>query len=216
MIIPDQKPKLHCNSCLGIRKHSILFETEKNYSDEGEYDTYEEACKYSLVECDGCEDISLHTEWRNNVNPESEHSQWPPKISRKPPKWLVDLFLAENIGNPYKREFLGEIYIALKNNCLRLAVIGIRALLEQIMIESVGDQKTFNKNLEKFEADGYISKLQREAITPVIEAGHASMHRGFKANKDDVEALIDVLENVIESIYISKKKMADLKIPARK
>lgn len=206
--------KLHCNACLGPRWHTTLYLAKKEFvTDEQEY-SLEEICTYRLAECNGCENISLHMVWRSNGYDE-DISQWPPKISRSQPKWMADLFFSENINNPFKREFLREIYVSLESNNFRLAVLGIRALLEQIMVESVEDQGSFVGNLDKFEADGYISKFQREALKPVIEAGHASMHRGFKASKNEVETIMDVVENLIESIYVSKQKSAKLKIPPR-
>lgn len=211
------KIRLHCNYCLGERWHTTLYKITKEHVEE--YDepgnVYHEICEYCLAECNGCESISLHTEWWCSGQSEKLISQWPPKMSRRQPKWLADLFFTENIYNPYKREFLNEIYVSLKNDNLRLAVLGIRALLEQIMVESVEDQGTFGENLAKFEADGYISKAQKEAIAPVIEAGHVSMHRGYKPSKEEVEVIMDVVENVIESIYITKKKASGLKIPPR-
>ncbi|SHL40013.1 hypothetical protein SAMN05216428_102279 [Nitrosospira sp. Nsp11] len=43
----------------------------------------------------------------------------------------------------FVEEFLNEIYVALQNNLPRLATMGVRALLEKIMISKVGDQGTF-------------------------------------------------------------------------
>lgn len=209
--------KVHCNQCLGERWHKTLHFAQKEHVEE--YDEpgniYHEICDYRLVECNGCESISLHTEWWCNGQSEKLIEQWPPKLSRRPPKWVNDLFFTENIYNPFKREFLHEIYVALRSNSVRLAVLGIRALLEQVMIESIDDQGRFIDNLEKFQEEGFISKRQREALGPVIEAGHASMHRGYKPTLREVEAIMDVVENVIESIYISKQKSSTLNVPPR-
>ena len=212
-----KKSQLHCNNCHGLRWHTTLYAVKKEHLDE--YDEsghiYHETYNYHLAECNGCESISLHTEWWCNHQSELVRSQWPPKVSRNKPKWMIDLFLTENIYNPFKQEFLNEIYIALKNNNLRLAVLGIRALIEQIMIEHICDQGSFDKNLVEFETQGYISTIQKTAIAPVIEAGHASMHRGFKATELEVEAIMDIVENLIESIYFCKQKASLLNIPKR-
>lgn len=212
----ESKRKLHCNSCAGERWHLLLHQVQKSWQEDDEPGNfYEEICDYMLAECSGCEEVSLHTEWRSSSSSEVILSRWPPKISRKEPRWLFSLLVSENFNNPYKYEFLKEIYIALSNNNLRLAVIGVRALLEQVMIESVGDQKSFKENLNKFMENGYISRVQKDTIVPVLEAGHASMHRGFKAKKAEVEALVDVVENIIESIYINHQKLAKIAIPER-
>lgn len=210
--------KLHCNVCLGERWHKTLHIAKKEHHEEDDDQSagYAEICTYRLVECNGCENISLHVKWWCSGAPEEENFQWPPKVSRRKPKWMTDLILLENINNPFKGDFLHEIYAALASDNLRLAVLGIRALLEQIMVESVQDQGNFRANLAKFEAEGFISKIQRAAIEPVVEAGHASMHRGFKASRDEVEVIMDVVENLLESIYISRSKSTAIRIPPRK
>ena len=213
---PAERRKLHCNLCRGTTWHAVLLTREQHHYEEGEHGpSYEEHMVYRLAECNGCESISLHTAWTNSAQPAATEEQWPPKISRHQPKWMFQLWLSENIENPFKLEFLREIYAALKAGSLRLAVIGVRALLEQVMLQHVSDQGTFKKNLDAFESAGFISHIQRLSIEPVIEAGHASIHRGFKATYEQVEAILDVTENILESLYISKERAAGLSVPPR-
>ena len=214
---PSEKLKLHCNSCGQVCNHSLLFsKTQEHYEvdDENGFDYFERSI-YRLAECNGCEFITLHTSWQNSGQLDPIEDQWPPKVSRRKPKWMIDLSLSESIRNPFKQDFISEIYSCLKAGNLRLTVLGVRALLEQIMLENIGDQGSFQKNLKEFEAGGFLSRIQREALAPIIEAGHASMHRGFRATEKEVEAILDVVENVIESIYVTKQRVAGLNIPSR-
>lgn len=215
-MISAEKLKLHCNYCGDVRKHSVLFSKKQEHYDDYEdgIDYFEEAI-YRLAECDGCEFITLHTSWVSSGQLDPIEDQWPPKVFRRQPKWMIELFLSESISNPFKQEFIGEIYSCLKAGNLRLTVLGVRALLEQIMLEHIDDQGSFQHNLKAFEDGGFLSRVQREALAPVIEAGHASMHRGFKASEKEVEAILDVTENVIESIYVTKQRVAGLNIPPR-
>ena len=208
--------KLHCNACLGERWHTVLFATQREHVEElHEGDYYHEATKYQLAECNGCEHVTLHTAWTNSGQPTSIEERWPPKISRRQPRWMFELRWLFEGENSFKQDFIREIYSALKAGNYRLAVLGVRALLEQIMIENASDHGNFSKNLEAFEKAGYISRIQREALGPVIEAGHASMHRGFRATETQINAILDVTENVIESIYVAKEKAAGLAVPLR-
>lgn len=208
--------KVHCNFCHGPRWHLVLFSKEQYHEEEdGDGPYYFERMVYRLAECNGCENITLLTSWTNLGQQTPVEEQWPPKISRGQPKWMFELFLSENLMNPFKQEFIREIYSSLKVGNLRLTVLGVRALLEQVMIEQTGDQGTFEKNLDKFQSEGFISRLQREALAPVIEAGHASMHRGFKASPAQVDAILDVTENIIESIYVSTLRSKNLQVPPR-
>ena len=96
-----------------------------------------------------------------------------------------------------------------------LATMGIRALIENIMIENIGDQGTFGKNLDKFEVEGFVSKIQKEAIKSVLEAGHATIHRNFKPTKENLTQLMDITENIVESIYINKINASKIIVPPR-
>jgi hypothetical protein len=64
---------------------------------------------------------------------------------------------------------LTEVYSALGAGSTRLALMDIRALLEQVMIEQVGDLGNFAENLAAFEK-GCISSVQRASLFRIIES----------------------------------------------
>ncbi|KHT18905.1 DUF4145 domain-containing protein [Pectobacterium brasiliense] len=205
--MPEQIKKIYCNNCSCETRHSILFYKKKmNVEEEGDQIVWFEEDNYYFSECMGCENITLHIEstYSGSAN-EYYTTQFPPKIIRKEPKWLYRID-GDGIvlGTSDKIEIFREIYISLKNNTPRLAVMGVRALLEMVMIENIEDQGSFVKNLSKLKENGYISNYQFEAINKVIEAGHASMHRSYKASSDEISSIMDITENIIESIYINK------------
>jgi hypothetical protein len=108
--------------------------------------------------------------------------------------------------------------VALQNDQPYLAAMGIRALLEQIMVTKCGDRGTFNKNLDAFQTDGYVSPVQRERLKTVLEVGHAAIHRGYKPSKEDLMTLVDLTEVIVQTFYLHGSKVEDLKkkIPPRK
>ncbi|AFI89934.1 DUF4145 domain-containing protein [Pectobacterium parmentieri] len=205
--MPEQIKKIYCNNCSCETRHSILFYKKKmNVEEEGDQIVWFEEDNYYFSECMGCENITLHIESTySGLDNEYYTTQFPPKIIRKEPKWLYRIDGDGMVlGTSDKIEIFREIYISLKNNTPRLAVMGVRALLEMVMIENIEDQGSFVKNLSKLKESGYISNYQFEAINKVIEAGHASMHRSYKASSDEVSSIMDITENIIESIYINK------------
>lgn len=103
-------------------------------------------------------------------------------------------------------KLLDEIYVAMQNNLSSLAAMGIRALIEHIMIEKVGDNRSFEANLKKFREGGFISELQTSSLKQLIEAGHAAMHRGYTPTQDELSPLIDIIESIIESIYFNEHR----------
>lgn len=209
------KTKAHCNNCGGDRNHEVLHMEKTSWDDEEQgiwgNDTYE------MLRCSGCENIKLrHTSYfSEDENPNITY--FPPPIFRQEPRWFLDLWL--ELGNEEENvhALLKEIYIALQNNQRALAAMGIRALLEHIMISKCGDNGSFARNLEQFEAAGFVSKTQRESLDTILEAGHATIHRSFRPSKDDLITLIDIAESIVEGVYIHGPKVERLKkrIPRR-
>jgi hypothetical protein len=209
----NKKTKAHCNKCLGDRNHEILF-TETTYWSHGESDP-SGSNKYEMLKCQGCDSITLrHTsEW--SEDPEPSVYYYPPAIFRRQPHWLYDLLGTEGA---LVRKLLNEIYGGLQNDMKMIATMGVRALMEHVMINSVGDQGTFAKNLTEFAKKGFISDKQRDILTVVLEIGHATMHRAYEPSDKDLTTCIDIAETVIQSIYVHPGKAAELakRVPKRK
>lgn len=177
-----------------------------------------------MIECLGCGSIKLRVETWSSEHDIDEHNEvipsvsyYPPAVFRSKPRWLFDLIMASSLDDGNIYDLLTEIYVALQNDQRALAAMGIRALLENVIIGKVSDHGTFSKNLMEFEKHGYISRMQRERLETILEAGHAAIHRRYKPSKEDLITLVDISESLIESIYIHGTKVDKLKngIPNR-
>ena len=191
--------------------HLILFTKKvsdsESYSDE--YSVYWEDI-YRLLECCGCHSIVL-----NKVSTFSEvdgasEAYFPPGATRRPPSWISRL--PDN-----SRAMLREVYTALDNNCLQLAMMGIRALLDQYLVDAVGDVGGFDKKLDCIVSEGLVGSQQRDFLETVLDAGHAVMHRAFSPQRRMVDEVMDILEPFLHS-YVAKESLEDLRsaIPDRK
>lgn len=172
---------------------------------------------YETLKCCGCETIKLrHTSYF------SEHDDarvyyFPPAIFRRKPEWFTDLWFELKSDDEFVEALLKEIYVALQNNLPSLATMGVRALLEKIMISCAGDQGTFAKNIAEFEKIGHVSKLQRERLETILDVGHAAIHRAYTPKVKEVVTLLDITEHIIESVFLHEAKIEELKkkVPAR-
>src|SRR5262245_56135115 len=101
----------------------------------------------ALIECCGCGKISMRKQINAGRLPIV--SYYPSPTSRRRPKWIWGLAWGidgeENVDK--LGDLLQEIYEAMDGGQLRLAAMGVRSLLEQVMVAKVGDQGTFSKNL---------------------------------------------------------------------
>ena len=220
----SSKIKAQCNVCHTQTLHEILYDKE----DKGTEQIDEDYCihwgeTWRVIQCRGCESISMKRQaWNSNAceedgRPEITTTYFPPRIFRDLPRWLKNDFLNDTCPEEVEK-LMKELYIALQNDCHAAATMLTRAIFEHTMIAKVGDQGTFVKNLKMFEDQGFIGKKQGEVVASMLEAGHASIHRAFVPTKDDIVILVDILEGVLEVIYVQVPKAAELKkrIPERK
>lgn len=213
--------KAHCNSCGPWITHRVLKKVETREDDEEA--GWVAGNTYQLIQCGGCERIHLkHDSWNNQEvvddgRPQEKVVYYPPATARREPSWLNDWMGPFFMGpQEWIGELLREIYSALHNDSRTLAAMGIRALLEQIMIEQVEDQGTIGKNVAAFIAAGHIAPKSEQIFRDhLIESGHAAMHRRYKPERDDLMTLLDITEGLIASIYVHPDRANRMKIPGR-
>lgn len=203
--------KAHCNKCAGKRNHEVSHQEE--FKEEDEVDTgikIWEISIFEMIKCCGCENIELrHTfEFSENIDDEGRPiatiSYYPPAIYRKLPRWFHKSIFIFGLKDDLIAGLLYEINVALQNDSKRLAAMGVRALIEHIMIDKIEDQGSFRKNVAKFHEKGFISMVQKKILLTILEAGHAAIHRSYNPSEEDLTTLIDVAESVIESIYVNE------------
>jgi hypothetical protein len=209
--------KSHCNKCGGPREHKILHEHKASGTEEISEDfSFYWNETYRLLQCAGCETISMREDASNSENTDEEGRPLittkflPPRIFRPKPKWMEEMEYVSECPEQIQ-SLLNETYICLQNDCCSTAAMCVRAILEGVMIDKIGDQRNFTANINEFEKQGYISKRQQEIIEPVLEAGHASIHRGFVPKADQIITLVDVVESIVLVVYVQPTKAAALK-----
>jgi Domain of unknown function (DUF4145) len=204
-----------CARCRRYTSHNILTSvtTTVEYLDE----------RYELLQCGGCNAVSMSHLYLLPV-PDEPVTYYPSPNFRSPPLWFENVlarFLADKEEQkqlsqiPY--DLLHEIYDAVGGGQLRLATMGIRSVIEHVMIAKIGDQGSFAKHLDMFYKGGFISLIQHDTLDALLEAGHATAHRGFHPTEDEVNTLLDILEGVLEAIYIHSSQAQALakRIPPR-
>ena len=188
-----------CSTCMNNTKHIVLHEKQASYH------------IYRMLECAGCGRICLEEElpWKEKPKP----TYYPSPVSRAQPEWVLDFFF----GDHAVEKLLLEIYQALYGGQRRLAAMGIRAFLEQLMISKVGDQGSFQKNMDVFCDQGYISLVQRDAMSVILDTGHAVIHRLHEPSAEELNTALDIAEGIYAAINVHADavvKIAD-KLPKR-
>lgn len=190
--------KAHCNGCLQETKQFVVAERVNSGSESA--DQSDPFCQYGvswhttyrMLECCGCEYISLQRRFFFSEYDEIEEEYYPPQISRPLPKWHAEL--------PTEWcELLIEVYQALHADSRRLALMGARTLVDLYLNEQLGDTGGFAQKLKELEAGGLISKPNKFVLDVALDVGHAAAHRGHNAKVNEVNQVIDIVENLLQS-----------------
>ena len=51
------------------------------------------------------------------------------------------------------------------------------------------------------ETAGVIGSKNRDVLAVALDAGSAAAHRGYQATADDVNAVMDIVENLLQAVY---------------
>ncbi|MBO0733663.1 MAG: DUF4145 domain-containing protein, partial [Methylocapsa sp.] len=183
-----------CSQCLRETRHDVLHSTVDFLDPDAVF-----AEVYKLIKCAGCGTLSMANYSFSDegfVRECYRQRYYPSPVTRKIPPWVEQLALGaiEAKKGPEIGKLLQEIYEAVRGGQHRLAVMGIRALFEQVMISKVGDRGSFVNNMNAFCEEGYISSIQRDAMNDVLEAGHAAIHRSFEPKEHELSTALDIMK----------------------
>jgi hypothetical protein len=208
----EASTRCHCNNCGRGTGHSVIDKRTVHDEDEPDEDGsppfyWEDT--YEVLQCRGCGSVTLK-HYTLYASGEEDVAFYPPRVSRRAPSWQWKL-------PSEMRELLNEIYAALHSNGKRLALMGARTLVDMLMTHEIGNKGTFDARLKLLRDRGVVSERNRDILATVLDAGSAAAHRGYKPKSEELDAVMDIVENLLQAAHHLPKVAADLKkkIPAR-
>jgi len=156
-----------------------------------------------MLECCGCESVTLRHTFEFSEEPEPTVTYYPPPVSRPSPKWERDLPLDV-------RSLMREIYSALHADNRRLALMGARTVVDLLLRHKVGDIGTFAQKLARLETEGFIARQNARYLAAALDAGSAAAHRGYEPRKEHLGHVMDIVENVLQAVYILENAADEL------
>lgn len=158
--------------------------------------------------------INQYYEW-HFINPGKIVDKW--DISNEKLSAHLGQKLYEGSGNSMpawyeqlddnKKALLIEVVRTLGINLSALPSTGIRTLIEMVMVEKIGNEGTFANKLDRFANEDHISKKHSDLLSKVIDVGNASAHRGHFPSTAELSACLDVLNHLLEQIYVLNPKV---------
>jgi hypothetical protein len=211
--------RAHCNTCGPNSNHDVLAVERRQYWDGT--DDYVISCydSYEMLNCRNCEAVSMRVTWRHIEDSESNTKYYPPAIARRALQWLEFPDILNLPMNLF--HLIDEVYIAVQNDLPQLAAMGIRALLELVMKNKIGDKvrekPAFQELIDEFQKAGYLSTRDAGIVGTILQAGHEAVHHGWEPTQDDIATLLDISEAVIARVYLHEHRAQALeaKLPKR-
>lgn len=155
---------------------------------------------YYILECRGCEAVFFqHSSFFSEYEaPTVQH--WPPEQTRAEPQWLsVTNF--RKASPVYRR--MKDVYGALNAGLSVPAAGAMRTAFDVVATHMGVDPKLpFAGKLNDLVARGELSVKDRDTLNVLVEAGSASLHRGWEPNSDDLQTLAHILESFVERHFI--------------
>jgi hypothetical protein len=213
--------KVYCNRCGDHTNHEIICLNKRRVEymaarDDMDWDGVPVYIgeQYSVLSCLGCDDVCFRVEKDLGfystddigeapfLADEQATQIYPPRLdisiqpTRLAPRWSI------LIPDVEVRELLDDVYKAIASRSPRLAAMAARALLERMMINTVGDRGRFKANLEAYAAHVGLGVSTRNAIDAVLGIGHAAIHRAVKIDDPLLEDVVDHLEHILQNTYI--------------
>lgn len=199
----------YCSVCKH-RTHHIVLGKGINYSPDEDY-FYRETLR--VVKCLGCDNVSFdkEVEDESNVmyNPEGyeelvrEHISYPIKENSIEPlrSWDIPTL----VKNAYY-----ESVDSLNNGNYLLAAIGFRVTVEALCLQKGIDTGKLVTKINRLRDKGIITAADCERLHEARFMGNESAHQIEKPDREHLMMVLEVINNILNSLYIIEKKFKEV------
>lgn len=83
-------------------------------------------------------------------------------------------------------------------------MMGLRTVIDLFISRKLEDSPRFEEGLKELVKQNYITSRSKEILAAAVDAGHASAHRMHNPTSDQLNAVIDIVENLIQFDLLSE------------
>lgn len=201
MMVLDERETFVCRFCGEKCFHRPIL---KNKIGETYFKTF------TVFQCERCDNPTLMRAVYQSLGAENEDpkikekSYFPPLIFRMKPNWYDEL-------EEKYRLILDEVYEAVDVKLFTLASSGVRTAIDSLLTEVLGDIGGFKQKLKALLEKDIVTREELELLDAIIDAGSASIHRGFSPDNDAINSMLEITEHVFHELCIRNKKSDKLK-----
>jgi len=212
--IKDETRKVACVRCNRSTNHKV-WTLVKRFWDLPEADIQGNE-RYETISCLGCDEVSFRLVSTNSedygLNEDGEIEHWETEevfpgrlIGRSP--------LSDQHFLPLKiREIYKETHSALCTKLKILAGVGIGALIEAVCTEERAVGHNLQEKIDDLVGKGVLTKANAEILHKTRFLRNRSAHELQAASDAELSVAFDILENLLQTVYIVTKKAERLKV----
>lgn len=205
--------KLPCRRCDGETNHVVLASVEDRWN----YDDAVDGCsKYEIVGCRGCNEISFRLASSNSEDMANDEETgeiiypedvevYPSRLSGR--KQLVSTYMLP----PEVQKIYEETHASLCSHLNILAGVGIRILVEAVCKEKNAKGKNLENKINDLIKSGILTRQEANTLHSVRWIGNKSAHEIIAPKDNELDIAMDIVENLLKTVYIIPKKAEKLK-----
>ncbi|NCA93656.1 MAG: DUF4145 domain-containing protein [Sphingobacteriia bacterium] len=203
----DKEYKLACIRCDGETYHKVLHSVHVHES-ENEIDVWSD---FEIVCCQGCKEVSFRSNSMCsediNYDPETGEQSLDENVGLYPNrlagrKQVKDMYLLpDEVLKIYK-----ETHGALCGRLNILAGIGIRALVESVCREKEAQGANLKNKIDDLVTKGVLTQDSAETLHSTRLLGNNSAHETIAASDEELDIAMDIVENLIKTVYVIPQK----------
>lgn len=119
---------------------------------------------------------------------------------------------------PDIKSLMEEVYFGFQKEMRALPSMGLRAVIDVVCNDLIGDIGGFAQKLSQLEKEKHITPKHKALLETALDVGHATIHRGHFPELKDLRIALDIIEHLLKEVYILTSQSKDLKkaTPVRK
>lgn len=209
-----------CLKCNVKTEHLIRADISYEEYEIGDVDYFERGVSYQVVQCHSCEGLSfrkleydtddVYSDDDGNTACMERETFYPKHdVGRQPFDYYH--LLPKKIVCIYK-----ETLLALNNNQPILTGIGIRATLESICKHEDAEGRDLKLKIGCLVKKGTLAEKESVTLQEIRMLGNGSAHDLIPYEDADLNLAIDIMENLMQRVFILANQKINLMITAKK
>lgn len=199
--------KVACNQCDKKTNHKVL--NSARYS----WDSEEiQACRdYEIIQCLGCDMISFRIGSSNSEDYDELDDEgnliylekeeiYPSKLTGRTMFPEVH-YLPERLRTVYE-----ETHFAICTKLRILAGVGVRTLIEAVCKEQSAKGKGLEKKIDDLVTKGVLTARNATILHKIRFLGNRAAHEAEAPSDEELDIAFDIVENLLETVYVIPRK----------